>query len=223
MDDICLNGLNRALIELRDTDAVELTRFLLEKRVETVDILTACEQALTTIGEKYENGEYFISGLIMAGDMVSRITELVTPLLTFPEARKCRGRVLIGTVEGDIHDLGKNIAGVLLSAHGFVVKDLGVDVPADDFVLACREFAPDIVGLSALLTNCLPNVHKAVIRIKDYRGGFPGPAIVISGAQITEEHRRIYGADYQADTAFDTVRICEKITSENGLVNDIDG
>lgn len=216
MDDICLDGLSRALIELRDTDAVDLTRTLLDKRVEPVDILTTCEQALATIGEKYEDGEYFISGLIMAGDMMSRITEVVTPLLTFPEARKYRGRVLIGTVEGDIHDLGKNIAGVLLSAYGFVVRDLGVDVPADDFVHACREFAPDIVGLSALLTNCLPALHKTVIRIKEFRGGLPGPAIIISGAQIAEEHRRIYGADYQADTAFDTVRICEKIMNENG-------
>lgn len=216
MDDICLDRLRLALIDLNDTDAVDLTRSLLNMRVEPVDILTTCEQALATIGEKYEEGEYFISGLIMAGDMMSRITEVVTPLLAFPEqARAQRGRVLIGTVEGDIHDLGKNIAGVLLSAYGFVVKDLGVDVQADDFVHACREFAPDIVGLSALLTACLPALHKTVIRLKEFRGDLANPAIIISGAQIGEEHRRIYGADYQAETAFDTVRICETIMKES--------
>lgn len=210
-----MEHLRLALIDLNDNLAVDLTYSLLEKKVEPIAILTTCEQALATIGEKYEDGEYFISGLIMAGDMMSRITRAVTPLLTFPEqARAQRGRALIGTVEGDIHDLGKNIAGVLLSAYGFEVKDLGVDVPADDFVQACREFAPDIVGLSALLSVCLPALHQTVTRLKDFRGALPNPAIIISGAQISEEHRRLYGADYQAETAFDTVRICELIMTE---------
>ncbi len=208
---ITLQNLSRALVDLDDAGAVDLTCALLERRVAPVDILTTCEGALTAIGEKYADGEYFISGLIMAGEIMSRITELVTPRLVDPEARPLRGRILIGTVEGDIHDLGKNIAGALLSAYGFKVRDLGVDVSTEEFVRECREFAPDIVGLSALLSSCYPALERTVAGLKVFRGEAPTPAIFISGAQITDEHRRQYGADFQVDTAFDTVRLCEKI------------
>ena len=208
---ITLADLNQALVELDDAVAVELTGLLLERGTEPVDILTTCEQGLTAIGEKYAEGEYFISGLIMAGEMMSRITELVTPHLVTTEPRPVRGRVLIGTVEGDIHDLGKNIAGALLSAHGFSVHDLGVDVPAADFVKASRQYKPDIVGLSALLNSCFPALHQTVKGMRKHRGARAKPSIIISGALVTEEHRRLYEADYQAETAFDTVRICERI------------
>ncbi|MDL2260497.1 cobalamin-dependent protein [Deltaproteobacteria bacterium OttesenSCG-928-K17] len=208
---LTLDQLAQALVGLEDVAAVELTQSLLETGIEPVEILTACEQALTAIGEKYAAGEYFISGLIMAGDIMSRITEIITPRLSSPQARIMRGRVLVGTVEGDIHDLGKNIAGALLSAHGFEVRDLGVDVPADDFVRACRDFNPDIVGLSALLTSCFPALQQTVARLKDMRGESGAPAIFISGFLVTEDHCRLYGADHLADTAFDTIRLCERI------------
>ena len=211
-DDITLENLSRALVELDDAYAVELTRQLLENKIEPVDILTACEQALTSIGEKYAVGEYYISGLIMAGEVMSHVAELVTPHLKIEaEERVVRGRILIGTIEGDIHDLGKNIAGALLSAHGFKVRDLGVDVPVADFVRECRKFKPDIVGLSALLGTCYPSLQKTIAGLKTFRQDKSKPAIFISGAQITDEHRKKYGADYYADTAVDTVQLCKKI------------
>jgi len=211
-DDITLEGLSQALIELDDARAVDLTRRLMEEKIEPVDILTTCERALTAIGEKYATGEYYISGLIMAGEMMSRIADLVTPHLKIDtEGSIVRGRILIGTIEGDIHDLGKNIAGALLSAHGFQVRDLGVDVSLADFVRECRKFKPDIVGLSALLGTCYPSLQKTVAGLKDFRRDRGKPAIFISGAQITDEHRKKYGADYYADTAVDTVQLCKKI------------
>ena len=210
-DGISLMDLNQALTELDDAGAVELTRILLDRGAEPVEILTTCEKGLTSIGEKYAEGEYYISGLIMAGEMMSRITELVTPHLVSPGARPIRGRVLIGTVEGDIHDLGKNIAGALLSAHGFSVRDLGVDVPAADFVQECRRYKPDVVGLSALLVGCFPALGQTVKGLKKFRGTKVKPSILISGAMVTEELRGQYGADFQAETAFDTVRICDQI------------
>jgi Predicted cobalamin binding protein len=208
-----LMDLSQALINLEDGSVRTLTRELLALGLEPVDILTTCEQALTAIGEKYASGEYFISGLIMAGEMMSRISEILTPRLAAPEAHVQRGRVLIGTVEGDIHDLGKNIAGALLSAHGFSVRDLGVDVPAADFLEECRRFQPHIVGLSALLTTCYPALENTVAEIKGFRAAGSRPAIVISGANINEELRQRYGADFQAGTAFDTVRICEEFVT----------
>lgn len=209
-----LEKLRLALLALADEEADDLTRELLGLGVKPVDILTACEQGLTAIGEKYAAGEYFISGLIMAGDMMSRITKLVTPHLAEPDVRPLRGRVLVGTVEGDIHDLGKNIAGSLLRAHGFEVLDLGVDVGAAEFVRQCLAFKPDVVGLSAMLSTCYPALRQIVGAIREFRGEAARPTVFISGAQITEEHRRLYGADYQVDTAFDTVRLCENVLGE---------
>ncbi len=213
-DEMTLNDLRQALVDLCDDDAVDLTRRLLSQGAAPVDILTTCEKALATIGERYAEGEYFISGLIMAGEVMSRITALVTPHLVAPEALVRRGRVLIGTIEGDIHDLGKNIAGALLSAYGFTVLDLGVDVPSADFVKECRKFKPDAVGLSVLLTTCFPALQKTIAALAKMRGGRSRPAILISGAQVTEEHLRLYNADLQAATAFDTVRLCEKVAQK---------
>lgn len=211
-DDITLENLSLALVELDDARAVELTRSLLDERIDPVDILTACEQALTFIGEKYAAGEYYISGLIMAGEVMSHIAELLTPHLRVDdEGGLVRGRVLIGTIEGDIHDLGKNIAGALLSAHGFKVRDLGVDVSLADFVRECRKFKPDIVGLSALLGTCYPSLQKTIAGLKAFRRDRDKPAIFISGAQITDAHRKKYGADYYADSAVDTVQLCKKV------------
>lgn len=218
-DDLFLRNLSQALADLDDAQALELTRTLLDRGTEPVDILTTCEKALAAIGERYAAGEYFISGLIMAGEIMTGVTELVTPHLATPEARVLRGRVLIGTIEGDIHDLGKNIAGALLSAHGFKVMDLGVDVPAADFVRECRKFKPDIVGLSALLGTCFGSLQKTVAGLRKMRGVKTKPVILISGAQITEEHRALYHADLQADTAFDTVRLCEEAVRQgDGLI-----
>jgi 5-methyltetrahydrofolate--homocysteine methyltransferase len=210
-DQASLRQLGEVLVDLDEELVAGLTLELLARAVEPVEILTTCEQALASIGEKYEAGEYFISGLIMAGEMMSRITELLTPHLAIPEAALLRGRILIGTIEGDIHDLGKNIAGALLSAHGFQVLDLGVDVSAADFVKAALKFKPEIIGLSALLGSCFPALSQTIARLKEMRGLAKAPAIFISGAQITDEHRKIYGADFQAASAFDTVHLCEKI------------
>lgn len=211
---LILEKLETALLDLDDAAADELTGQLLTMGVKPVDILTTCEQAMAAIGEKYAAGEYFISGLIMAGDMMSRVTELVTPHLAEPDVRPVRGRVLVGTVEGDIHDLGKNIAGALLRAHGFEVLDLGVDVGAAEFVRECLAFKPDIVGLSAMLSTCYHSMGDIVAAIKEFRSLRPRPLVFISGAQITAGHCRVYGADYQVDTAFDTVRLCEKVLED---------
>lgn len=206
-----LEKLGQALVELDDSSWVSITPYLLKQGVEPALILACCENALTTIGEKYEEGEYYIAGLIMAGELMSRVTEVVMPYLPHSRVRGSRGRILIGTVQGDIHGLGKNIAGALLSAHGFEVKDLGVDVPVGDFVRECEQFQPDAVGLSVLLTACFDSLAETVDGLRALRGPRPRPYIFISGAQIRDEHVQRFHADFSAVTAFDTVHLCEKI------------
>ncbi len=199
------------LVELNVNQTVDITYQLNEQNIQPVDILTACESALVEIGERYESGEYFISGLIMAGEIMNRVIGLVAPRMAVTAVKVPRGRVVIGTVKGDIHGLGKNIAGALLSAYGFEVNDLGVDVPIVEFVEACQNFQPDIVGLSVLLTSCYPNLGETIAALLELRDSSTLPVIFISGAQVTVEHQKLYKADYYVKTAFDTVRLCEQI------------
>ncbi|UQZ90417.1 cobalamin-binding protein [Deltaproteobacteria bacterium Smac51] len=206
-----LEKLSRTLVELDDECCVSITSELLEQGIEPIEILSCCEKALAVIGEKYAAGEYYIAGLIMAGELMSQITDEVTPWLPHSQVRGSRGRVLIGTIQGDIHGLGKNIAGALLSAHGFEVKDLGVDVPLCDFIKECEVFQPDVVGLSVLLSTCFPSLGETVAGLRTVRGGKVKPYIFITGAQVRDEHRQQYGADFNVITAFDTVRLCEKL------------
>ncbi|UQZ90162.1 hypothetical protein C4J81_13520 [Deltaproteobacteria bacterium Smac51] len=209
--EVGLEDLTRSLVELQVLETVKITEELNEKGFEPVDIMTACEKALTDIGERYETGEYFISGLIMAGEIMNRVITLVAPRMAENVVNMLRGRVLIGTVKGDIHGLGKNIAGALLSAYGFEVKDLGVDVPVREFIANLQSFQPDIIGLSVLLTSCYPSLGETIEALRQARGDSPNPPIFISGAQITGHHQELYKADFHAVTAFDTVRLCESI------------
>lgn len=209
-----LEDLIMSLVDLDVTGTMKITQDLNKQNVPPVDMMTACEKALVEIGERYETGEYFIAGLIMAGEIMNRVINLVAPRMSGNVVKMLRGKVVIGTVKGDIHGLGKNIAGALLTAYGFEVKDLGVDVPVIEFVEACRDFKPDIVGLSVLLTSCYPNLGETIETLRDVRGGLASPAIFISGAQVTTQHQKLYKADHYAKTAFDAVRLCEQIVRQ---------
>lgn len=207
-----LDNLIRALVDLEIPGTVNIAKRLNELDTDPVDMMTACEKALVEIGERYASGEYFIAGLIMAGEIMNRVIDLVAPRMASNAGTMLRAKVLIGTVKGDIHGLGKNIAGALLSAYGFEVRDLGVDVPVDEFTEAVKEMAPDIVGLSVLLTSCYSNLGDTIAALREQRGDSGKPAIFISGAQITREHQKLYQADHHAETAFDTVRLCEQLS-----------
>jgi len=213
-----LDELVRALVDLEVPGTLKVAEQLDAQGVAPIDIMSACEKALAEIGERYATGEYFIAGLIMAGEIMNRVINLVAPRMAENVVNLLRGKVLIGTVKGDIHGLGKNIAGALLSAYGFEVRDLGVDVPVDEFLRETREFQPDIIGLSVLLTSCYPNLGETVEALRAERGPAEGPFIFISGAQITPAHQKHYQADGQAETAFDTVRLCERVV-RRGLDN----
>ena len=211
-----LAKLKRGLVNLDIKKTVRLVRRMNERREAPAEIMAVCEEALNDIGERYAAGEYYIAGLIMAGEIMNRIITILAPRMGGGEVRRGRGRVLIGTVKGDIHDLGKNMAGALLSVYGFEVRDLGVDVPAEEFLRALAEFQPNIVGLSALLTSCYGHLAATVEAIRKVRGDSPIPHILISGNHITMDHCRLFQADCHAASAFDTVRLCAQLSSSSG-------
>jgi len=142
-----------AITDMREQDALRITDAMLASGADPLAVLDASREAMAIVGQRFEVGECFIPELILAGEVLSQISDKVKPhLLTQAGAQKKLGRVVIGTVEGDIHDIGKNIVSFMLDVNGFEVRDLGVDVPASKFVEAVKEFQPQVVGLSGFLT-----------------------------------------------------------------------
>jgi methanogenic corrinoid protein MtbC1 len=201
--------------QLRDTACIKMTKQLLEQGADPTQIMEACQRALFDIGRKYEKGEYFIAGLIMAGDIMKQVIDLVIPHIKQPIKSKGRGRVLIGTVAGDIHDLGKNMAGAMLATYGYQIKDLGVDVAPEIFLEETLRFQPHIVGLSSLLTSGQAYLQRTVQLIRQNVLPPARPVIFISGAMVIEQVRRRTGADYLVNNVAETVFLCERLMLES--------
>ena len=164
-------------------------------------------RGMEIVGEKYENSEYFLAELIMAGETMKEGMRVLEPYLKSGDV-KTIGKVVIGTVWGDLHDIGKNVVVTLLNAAGFDVVDLGVDVPPEKFVEAVKENNPDIVGLSALLTTTMIEI-ESVIRALNEAGLRDRLKIIIGGAPITQEYAEKIGADAAARDAVEGLNICK--------------
>lgn len=198
-----------AIAEMREEEAVQLVRDMLDKGVKPMAILDAARQAMDIIGQRYEKGIYFLPELMMAGEIMGQIAEILKPKLAeSPEVRRL-GRVLIGTVQGDIHDIGKNIVTFMLDANGFEVLDLGVDVPPQKFVEAVRDFQPQVVGLSGFLTLAYDSM-KATIQALEAAGLRDKVKVMIGGGSVDEHVRAYTGADAFGRDAVTGVSLAKK-------------
>jgi len=164
-------------------------------------------KGMEIVGQKYENNEYFLAELIMAGETMKEGMRVLEPYLKAGDL-KTVGKVVIGTVRGDLHDIGKNVVVTLLNAAGFDVVDLGVDVPLEKFVEAIKQNNPEIVGMSALLTTTMVEMENVIKALKD-AGLRDKVKIVIGGAPITQEYAEKIGADAAARDAVEGVNICK--------------
>jgi methanogenic corrinoid protein MtbC1 len=183
-----------AIADMREDEALKLVKEMVESGSGPGAILDAAREAMDIVGKRYEKGAYFLPELILAGEILNQITEIVKPELSkLPEIER-RGKVLIGTVEGDIHDIGKNIVTFLLDANSFDVLDLGVNVPPQKFVQAIQDFQPQVVGLSGFLTLAFDAMKETVEAIKA-AGLRDKVKIMIGGGQINESIREYTGAD----------------------------
>jgi methanogenic corrinoid protein MtbC1 len=176
-------------------------------------VLELCREAMDLVGKRFEEGEYFLPELVLAGEMLETIGALAKPLInSVPgEARKSLGKVLIGTVHGDLHDIGKNIVSFMLDINGFEVKDIGIDVPIENFLGAIDEFKPDVVGLSGFLTLAFDSMKETIAAI-DREGRRDGLKIMIGGGQIDETVRAYTGADAFGVNAVEAVKLCKQWT-----------
>ncbi len=191
-----------AIADMREEEALQLTRDLLDAGEDPKVALDACREAMAIVGERYDQKEYFLPELIIAGDMLKAIGDLVKPKLKAQAvAGQSQGKVVIGTVAGDIHDLGKDVVSFMLDVNNFEVHDLGVDVAAEKFVQAIRDVQPDVVGLSGFLTLGFDQMRVTVEAIKE-AGLRDRVKIMIGGAIMDDSAATYVGADaYGADAA----------------------
>ena len=214
-----LDALKGALVELDEDRTLELTRELLASGEATpLSILNTCQQALKVVGERYERQEYYISGLIMAGELFKEVLELAQPLYEPVASDDAAGTIVLGTVARDIHDIGKNLFGNSLRGFGFKVIDLGVDVPAERFLAEVQKSRPDVVCLSGLILAAFESMRETVtlLHAHEDRLGYR-PPVVLGGAIIDGRVCEFCGADSWSTDAMEGVRICQRLVgSGNG-------
>jgi len=204
--------LARLVADLEEDTVLELVQQRLGAGEDPLRIIDECNEGMRLVGQRYEQGEYFVAGLIMSGEIFREVVELVQPLIEQRSRGNASGRVLVGTVSGDIHDIGKNMFGMLLSCHGFDVIDLGVDVPPDVFAEKVVETKPDVVGLSGLITASFEMMKETTKTLrkeaKKRNLSFP---IIIGGGMIDNQVCQYVGADYWMPDAMAGVRLCEEL------------
>ena len=215
MNGATLDSLRTALIELDEGRTLDLTRQLLaQDRVTPVSILGACQQALKVVGERYERQEYFLSGLIMAGELFKEVLDLVQPHQEESQPATAAGTVVLGTVAGDIHDIGKNMFATSLRGFEFKVIDLGVDVSPERFLAEVGRSQPDVVCLSGLIMVAFESMKATVrlLRSQEEHLGYQ-PPVVLGGAIIDGRVCRYAGADSWSTDAMEGVRICQDLVA----------
>jgi 5-methyltetrahydrofolate--homocysteine methyltransferase len=203
-----MNALIEAITDMREEDAVRTAKEMIDKGTSPLEVLDACREAMAIIGQRFEAGDCFVPELILAGEMLRQISDVVKPKLTQSVEAKKLGRVVIGTVEGDIHDIGKDIVTFMLDVNGFEVKDLGVDVPAAKFVEAVKAFQPQVVGLSGFLTLAYDPMKNTVQALMD-AGLRDKVKIMIGGGQIDEQIRKYTSADAYGKHAMAAVSLAK--------------
>jgi methanogenic corrinoid protein MtbC1 len=197
-----------AIADMKEAEALKLVREMVEGGSEPGAILEAVRQAMDIVGQRYEKGDYFLPELMLGGEILNQIMDLIKPKLAGAPGVERRGKVLIGTVEGDIHDIGKNIVTFMLDASGFEVLDLGVNVPAQKFTEAIRDFQPQVVGLSGFLTLAFDVMKETVEAIKE-AGLRDKVKIMIGGGQMDEQVRKHAGADAYGKDAMAAVKLAQ--------------
>jgi methylmalonyl-CoA mutase cobalamin-binding domain/chain len=201
------NEIKTALIEFEVELVKEKIHEALDLGVNAEEIIIALSEGMDVVGEKYQSGEYFVTSLIIAGETMKEALEVLEPHLSSQGGPK-RGKIVMATVAGDVHDIGKNIFTTLMDTAGFEVIDLGVDVSAETIVSAVREHKPEILGLSALLTTNLEQ-FPLIVNILEKEGLKSGVKIVVGGATVTDEFAKSARVDAFAKSAVEGVNICK--------------
>lgn len=197
-----------AITDMREDDALRLTNELLAAGTSPLEILADCSQAMDVIGKRFEEGQAFIPELMMAGEIMTQISAVIKPHMAQEAAPAKRGKIVFGTVEGDIHDIAKDIVVFMLDVNGFEVTDLGVDVAPARFVEAVRETGAKIVGLSGFLTLAYDPMKATVAALR--ANGLTDVKVMVGGGQVDEYIREYTDADAWGRDAMDAVALANE-------------
>jgi len=205
-----------AMVHMREQEALSLAEKMLNDGVNPLKVLEQCREAVEKVGKQFELGKYFLPELVMAGEMLKKISKMTEPFVKQDAGQNTEriGKVVIGSVKGDIHDIGKDIVIFMMDVNGFEVQDLGVDVPPEEFVDAIRQTQPQIVGMSALLTTVFESFKNTVAAIKA-AGLRDDVKIMIGGGTVTDDVRKYSGADAYGKDAVAAVNLSKKWVAKN--------
>jgi methanogenic corrinoid protein MtbC1 len=197
------------MADLKEEEVLALVKEKITKGEDAMGILDDARSAMEVVGKRFESSEYFIPDLMMAGEILRQISDIVRPLLEKTTGPQKLGKVIIGTVAGDIHDIGKDIVTFMVDVSGYDVLDLGIDVPVEVFVEKIKEFQPQVVGLSGFLTLAFDSMKNTVEAIE--KAGLRDKVkIMIGGGQMDDEVRKYVKADAYGKDAVAGVELCRK-------------
>jgi methanogenic corrinoid protein MtbC1 len=197
------------LADLKEEEVLKLTKKRLEAKEDPLKILEDSRKGMEIVGKRFAGGEYFLPELVFSGELLKEVTDLVKPYLKGDVKQKRLGKVVIGTVAGDIHDIGLNIVDFMLDVNGFEVTNLGVDVSKEKFVQAVRDTKAPIVGLSGFLTPAF-DAMKETVEALDKAGLRNNVKIMIGGGQMDDEVRKYARADAYGKDAMAAVALAKK-------------
>jgi 5-methyltetrahydrofolate--homocysteine methyltransferase len=203
-----------ALANCREEEVRSIVREMIARGVPAAEIVAACNRGMAALGNRFESGDCFLPELMFGGMVMKSVLEELRPLLGAGEQLRHVGRVVMGTVQHDVHDIGKDIVVTMLRGVGFDVVDLGVDVPPERFVEAIRQHQPQVVGMSILLTTCYRSVTATVeaIRQASLRQQV---RIMVGGAAASDLLREVSGCDFYGKTAIDGVNFAAQVAGSN--------
>lgn len=206
--------LQTLITELDDENTLELVRNLLAGGADRLELLDACLEGLNAVGRKYEDGHYYVAALVMAGELMGQILAEINiqALELEPGQMGPKGSILLGTIEGDIHDLGKDLVKGVLQTSGFVVYDLGVDVAPEIFMAEAIRRQPDLVGISVLLNTSRQPLKRAVDLLKTMMPpGQKRPRLIIGGGAVSQDFFEISGADVWSRDLLEVAAQCSRL------------
>jgi methanogenic corrinoid protein MtbC1 len=197
------------LADLKEDEVLKLTKQRLDAKEDPLKILEDARKGMEVVGKRFADGEYFLPELVFSGELLTQVTVLVKPHLKSDAKTKRLGKVVIGTVAGDIHDIGLNIVDFMLDVNGFEVTNLGVDVPVEKFVQAVKDTKAPVLGLSGFLTPAF-DAMKETVEAMEKAGLRKNLKIMIGGGQMDDEVRKYAKADAFGKDAMAAVALAKK-------------
>ena len=211
MSDDMYKKLAQAVIDGEKEDAVNLAKKALDQKLDPLACITeGLTVGIQKVGELFASGEYYLPELIISSDVMKAAMEILEPAMESGQKLDVVARVVIGTVEGDLHEIGKTLVGTMLSAHGFKVFDIGVDKSSEEFISAIKESNATIVGASALLTTTMLQQEKLIKSINEAGLG-KQVKVMVGGAPVSKEYAGQIGADGFAEDAISAVDLAYRL------------